>query len=148
MMNRNGPCAQRPNKVNLYHSFRCALEGLGYVLQAERNARIDLGIAIIVILLSAWLQITAIEWVLIIAAIALVFAGEMLNTVVELTIDLITLEYNPLAKRAKDVAAGAILVAAVAAATMGLIILGPRLWLRIEFISRMEFIRQIAALWH
>jgi undecaprenol kinase len=148
MMKRNDPCAPRPNKVNLYNSFRCALEGLSYVLKAERNARIDLGIALVIILLSAWLQITAIEWVLIIAAIALVFAGEMLNTVVELTIDLITLEYNPLAKRAKDVAAGAILVAALAAATMGFIVLGPRLWLRMGLLGQMGFIRQIAALWH
>ena len=53
----------------------------------------------------------AIEWALIIVAIALVFAGEMLNTVVEVMVDLITPEQHPLAKQAKDVAAGAILVA-------------------------------------
>jgi diacylglycerol kinase len=126
----------RPNKVNLLTSFRCAFEGLGYVLRAERNARIHLAIAVGVVLLSAWLQLTTIEWVLMIAAIALVFAGEMLNTVVELTIDLITLEQNPLAKRAKDVAAGAILVAAIAAAVMGLLILGPRLWLKLAALWR------------
>jgi len=123
-------------KGDLRSSFRHALEGLAYVLRAERNARIDLTIAILVLLLGATLGLSAMEWVLIIAAIALVFAGEMLNTVVELTVDLITYRQNPLAKRAKDVAAGAILVAAVAAAIMGLIILGPRLWTRISVFWR------------
>ena len=123
-------------KGDLRSSFRHALEGLAYVLRAERNARIDLAIAILVLLLSATLGLSAIEWVLIIAAIALVFAGEMLNTVVELTVDLITYRQNPLAKRAKDVAAGAILVASVAAAIMGLIILGPRLWTKISVFWR------------
>lgn len=121
----------RPNKGDLRESFRCAIEGLRYVLRSERNARIHLAMAILVVLMSIWLRLTAVEWVLMVAAIALVFAGEMLNTVVELTIDLITVERNPLAKRAKDVAAGAILVAAVAAAIMGLLILGPRLWLKL-----------------
>jgi len=126
----------RPNKGDLIASFRHALEGLWYVLRAERNARIHLIMAALVILVSAWLQLSAIEWVLMIAAIALVFAGEMLNTVVELTIDLITAERNPLAKRVKDVAAGAILVASVAAAVMGLLILGPRLWLKLAALWR------------
>ena len=126
----------RPNKSDLVASFRCALEGLWYVLHAERNARIHLIMAALVVLVSAWLQLSSIEWVLMIAAIALVFAGEMLNTVVELTIDLITPERNSLAKRAKDVAAGAILVAAVAAAVMGLLILGPRLWLKLAALWR------------
>ncbi len=126
----------RPDKGDLVASFRYAMEGLWYVLRAERNARIHLIMAVLVILVGAWLQLSAIEWVLMIAAIALVFAGEMLNTVVELTIDLITPERNSLAKRAKDVAAGAILVAAVAAAVMGLLILGPRLWLKLAVLWR------------
>ena len=121
---------------SLFASFRYALQGLSYVLAAERNARIHLVAATLVILLSAWLGISIVEWALIIAAIALVFAGEMLNTVVELTIDLITLERRPLAKRAKDVAAGAILVASIAAATIGFLILGPPLWL------------ELSSLWH
>jgi undecaprenol kinase len=126
----------KPISHNLRESFRCAWEGLRYVVHSERNARIHLGSAVIVLLLSAWLQLSDVEWVLIVAAIAIVFAGEMLNTVVELTIDLITHEPNELAKRAKDVAAGAILLASASAAAMGLIILGPKLWFR------------IAALWH
>ena len=118
----------RPSKGNLVQSFRYALEGLQYVLVTERNVRVHLVIALAVVLLSTWLGLSTVEWVLIIVAIALVFAGEMLNTVVELSIDMITTQPSPLAKRAKDVAAGAVLVAALAAAAIGFLILGPKLW--------------------
>ena len=123
--------ARNNHRGNVIKSFRHALEGLRYIIFCERNARIHIVSAILVVALSAWLRISLIEWALMIAAIALVFAGEMLNTVVELTIDLITQENNDLAKYAKDVAAGAILVAAMAAAAMGLLILGPPLWAKI-----------------
>jgi diacylglycerol kinase len=86
----------------------------------------------LVLLLSAWLRLTNIEWLLIIIAIALVFIAEMFNTVVELMIDLITTEQSPLARRAKDIAAGAVLVAALAAAAIGCAVFGPRLWLIID----------------
>ncbi len=126
----------RPNKGSLLSSFRHAFEGLWYVLCAERNARIHLAAAVIVIGLSAWLGLGPIEWAFVIVAIALVFAGEMLNTVIEVAIDLITQEHNALAGRAKDLAAGMTLIIALAAAVIGLIILGPRLWLKIGAIRR------------
>ena len=116
---------------DLASSFRHAIEGVRYVLAAERNARIDLVVAILAILVGAWLELSPLEWALVIASVALVFAGEMANTVVELTVDLITLEEHPLAKHAKDVAAGAVLVAATSAALIGVLILGPRLWLKL-----------------
>lgn len=119
---------ERRHKGNLVTSFKHAFEGLWYVLSSERNARIHLTVALLVGALGAWLGLTPLEWALIVAAIALVFAGEMLNTVVELTLDLVMPDENSLAKHAKDVAAGAILVASIAAAVIGMIILGPRLW--------------------
>jgi len=126
----------RRRKEDLLSSFRHALQGLGYVLQVERNARIHLAMAILVIIASAYLGISPTEWALIMIAIALVFVGEMLNTVVELTIDLIMPENNPLAKHVKDVAAGAILVAAIVAAVIGFLLLGPPLWLKIGTLFR------------
>jgi len=119
---------ERRYKGSLAASFKHAFEGLWYVLSSERNARIHLSIAALVGALGIWLRLTALEWALIVAAIALVFAGEMLNTVVELTLDLVMPDENSLAKHAKDVAAGAILVASAAAAVIGVIVLGPRLW--------------------
>jgi len=121
-----------PIKRDLRESFRCALQGLWYALQTERNMRIHLGTAMFVLFVSAWLRLTRIEWLLIVAAIAFVFVAEMFNTVAELMVDLTTPEQNPLAKRAKDVAAAAVLVAALTAAAIGSVVLGPRLWLRID----------------
>lgn len=122
----------RPARQSLYDSFKHAFDGLLYVLREERNARLHVLSAIIVLLVSAWLGLSVIEWALILACIALVFVGEMLNTVVELTIDLMMPELNPLAKYAKDVAAGAILIASLTAAATGLLILGPKFWLQIR----------------
>lgn len=125
---------RRHRHGSLLDSFRYAFRGLVYVVRAERNARVHLIVSLVVVLLSAWLRLSPIEWVFIIMAIALVFAGEMLNTVVELVIDIVTPDQNSLAKHAKDVAAGAILIAAIAAAATGLIILGPPTWERVSAI--------------
>lgn len=126
----------RASKQPLYESFRHAAEGLLYVLREERNARLHVISAVVVLLVSAWLGLTPIEWALIIACIALVFVGEMLNTVVELTVDLMMPEINPLAKHAKDVAAGAILIASLTAAVTGLLVLGPKLWEQVRPLLR------------
>ncbi len=125
---------RRP-KPKLSCSFGYAWEGLCYVIKTERNARIHLAISTAVLLLSAWLQLSTIEWAVIVTAIALVFAGEMLNTAVELTIDSVMTDSNALAKGAKDVAAATVLITALAAAIMGLLILGPRLWQKMVAMS-------------
>jgi diacylglycerol kinase len=121
----------RTYRGSFFDSLRHAFDGLLYTLRAERNSRLHLFAAAVVVAFSLWLGLDTVEWALIIASIALVFAGEMLNTVAELTIDLITEEHHPVAKYAKDVAAGAILVAAIAAAAIGFLVLGPRLWARL-----------------
>jgi diacylglycerol kinase len=122
---------RRTPKCSLIQSFGHAFDGLGYVIKGERNVRLHLIMAGLVIALGLVLGLSSVEWGLLVIAIALVFAGEMLNTVVELVVDLITRDHHPLAKHAKDVAAGAILVASIAAAALGLIILGPKLLLRL-----------------
>ncbi len=123
------------NRESLAASFRYALEGIACVVREERNARIHLAAAAAVIALGLWLNLTTIEWALIVVAIALVLVGEMLNTVIEMVIDLVMPDEHPLAKGAKDVAAGAILVVSFAAAIIGLLVLGPPLW------------RQLSAAW-
>lgn len=114
-------------KQSLAHSFRHAIEGVCYVISCERNVRIHLAVALSVIAMGLWLSIDAVQWALIGVAIALVFAGEMLNTVVELIIDQLMPTHNINAKNIKDVAAGAILVNAMVAAFIGLLVLGPTL---------------------
>jgi len=115
------------NRGRLSKSFRCASEGLIYVLRQERNARLHLLAALLTILLGIWLDLSNTEWALISLAIAMVFVGEMFNTVVEVSIDMITVDEHPLAKVAKDVAAGAILLASLAAAIIGALIFVPHL---------------------
>lgn len=121
----------RPAKEDLWASFAHAWEGLRFVLSFERNARIHLLAALLVVAVGFWLRLERIEWALVLFAVGIVFISEMLNTVVELVIDLVTQEHLPLAKYAKDVAAGATLVAALVAALIGLLILGPKLWLKL-----------------
>jgi diacylglycerol kinase len=125
------PQFDRPAKGTLRDSFRHAFSGLAYVVRVERNPRIHLAFAVFALVLGLWLGLSPIEWALIVVAIAGVFAGEMLNTVAELVVDLITLDHHPLAKQAKDVAAGAVLVASIAAAIIGLVVMGPHLWARL-----------------
>jgi len=121
---------------NLLASVRCASQGLWHVLRSERNARYHVIAAFLVLVLSAWLRLPALGWCLVIVAITLVFVGEMLNTVVERLVDLSVSTPHPLAGQAKDVAAGAVLVASVAAALIGILVLVPPLWERLSVLFR------------
>ncbi len=115
----------------LLHSFRYAFAGLWYTLRSQRNARIHLLVVIAVTATGLWLRLDTTHWAVLILTIALVFFAEMVNTVAEAVVDLITTEYRPLARIAKDVAAGAVLVTAIAAVFVGLLILGPPLLARL-----------------
>lgn len=107
-------------------SFVFAFQGIAYVLRTQRNARVHALAACLVIVAAALLRVTAVEWAVLCLTIGLVFSAEMVNTVAELAVDLLTQRQHPLAKAAKDVGAGAVLVAALAAVGVGLAIFGPR----------------------
>ncbi|MBN1400225.1 MAG: diacylglycerol kinase family protein [Anaerolineae bacterium] len=121
---------RRDHRGNLVSSIAFALAGLSYVLQSERNARIHLIIAALVVVCGLWVGISPYEWALLTLTIALVFCSEVLNTAIELMVDIAQPERDLIAKHAKDMAAGATLVAALAAAIVGVLILGPKLWAR------------------
>lgn len=89
--------------------------------------RIHMGFALLVVIFGLLLQISVTEWCLCFVLFGLIMGLELVNTAVEAVVDLVTEEYHPLAKRAKDAAAGAVLIAAVMAAVTGLIIFIPRL---------------------
>ena len=108
--------------------FGYAFSGLWYALRTQRNARVHVAIAILAILLGIILHISAVEFAMIFVAITAVFMAEMFNTVFELCIDLASPEYHPLAKIAKDVSAGAVLLSAILAVVIGLLVFGPHLW--------------------
>jgi diacylglycerol kinase len=121
----------RTQSGTLIDSFRHAFAGLAYALRTQRNARIHVLIAVGVFCLGAALGIESVKWAIIVLTTGFVLAAELFNTVVELVIDLVTKEYHPLAKTAKDVSAGAVLTAAVTAVIVGLLLLGPPLMARL-----------------
>jgi diacylglycerol kinase len=112
-------------------SFRHAFHGWHYVLRTQANAWIHSAVAVIVFVLGLWLRLPARDWALIILTTAVVFAAEFLNTSIETVVDLASPQIHPLAKIGKDVGAAAVLVAALAAIFVGLLILGPPLWLKL-----------------
>jgi diacylglycerol kinase (ATP) len=97
------------------------------LLRTQANARIHAVAALAVIVAGFVFHISVGEWCAIVGAIGFVFAMEAINTAVEAVVDLASPEVHPLAERAKDVAAGAVLIAAITAAMIGLLVFGPRL---------------------
>jgi len=113
-------------------SVQFAVRGIAELLRSHSNARIHLGATIAVIATSFLLRISAGEWAALILATGLVWTAEALNTAVELLADRITPARDEQIRRAKDVAAGAVLLASIAAAITGVLILGPHLWTRLR----------------
>ena len=112
-------------------SFRHALQGWFYVLETQRNAWIHSAIVTLVFILGLWLRLPPHDWAVIILTAALVFTAEFINTSIEVTVDLASPDAHPLAKIGKDVGAAAVLVSALAAILIGLLLLGPPLWLKL-----------------
>ena len=108
--------------------FGYAFSGLWYALRTQRNVRVHVTIAILAIVLGIVLHISAVEFAMIFVAITGVFIAEMFNTVFELCVTLASPDYHPLAKIAKDVAAGAVLLSAMLAVVIGMFVFGPHLW--------------------
>ena len=108
--------------------FKYAFSGLWYALRTQRNMRVHVCIAILAILMGIVLHISTVEFALVFVAITGVFIAEMFNTVFELCIDLASPDYHPLAKIAKDVAAGAVLLSALLSIVIGLFVFVPHLW--------------------
>ena len=110
-------------------SFGYAWEGIRYAWRTQRHLRIHVSLALLAVGLGLFFAISPAEWAALLTAIALVLAFEMLNTVIEAVVDLVTGEFHHNAKVAKDVAAGAVLVTAASAALVGAVIFIPRLWM-------------------
>lgn len=108
-------------------SFGYAFKGIYELIKTEPNARIHFSATIIALFTSYILHISKLEWCAILIAIALVWAMEAFNTVVENIVDHLFPEYHETARIAKDIAAGAVLISAIIALACGLIIFLPKL---------------------
>ena len=114
-------------KGPLYKSFGYAFQGIFNTIRTERNIKIHCAAAILVTIFGIWLQISKTEWMICFILFGLILALELVNTAVEATVDLFTEERKPLAKKAKDAAAGAVLIVAIFAAVIGILIFIPKL---------------------
>ncbi|WP_066367859.1 diacylglycerol kinase family protein [Neobacillus fumarioli] len=108
-----------------WKAFSFAIAGILSAIKTERNLRFHLVCSCLVLFLSYFFSISRTEWVLILLLIGGMIALELLNTAVERVVDLVTLDDHPLAKQAKDLAAGAVLVYAVLSVIAGMFIFLP-----------------------
>jgi diacylglycerol kinase (ATP) len=109
------------------NSFRYAIAGLRYLLWTQRNAKIHTAIGLVAVALGFVLGINRYEWLTLTLTIAIVLAAEGFNTAIEAAVDLISPTYHPLAKIAKDVGAGTVLLTAIAAVIVGMLLFLPHL---------------------
>lgn len=119
--------AEERRRKSLLHSFDHAFQGLVYAVRHQRNMRIHVVVAFLVLVGSVLLNVTRLELIAIFIAIAFVLIAEMINSAVEAVVDIATDEFDPRAKIAKDMAAGAVLVAAITALVVAYFVLADRL---------------------
>lgn len=108
-------------------SFKYAFHGIWLLVRYEHNAWIHCFAAVCVVVAGAVLGLSAAEWIVITFAVGLVLAAEAINSSIEALADLVSPGYNEAIKRTKDLAAGAVLILAIAAAVVGLIVFVPKL---------------------
>ena len=111
----------------LINSFKYAFAGMWSAYKSERNIKIHIAVAILVILFGVFLQISTYEWIACIVCFAMVIGAEMFNTAIETVVDIAMPKKDERAKKAKDVAAGAVLVFAIGSAIIGSIIFIPKI---------------------
>ena len=110
-----------------FHSFTYPIKGLKYAYRNEQNLAFDIGIGLLVVIASFIFQVSLIEAAILALTIGLVLGFELINTAIEATVDLVTEDYHPLAKVAKDTSSAAVFVFAIAAVVVGLIIFLPKI---------------------
>ena len=109
-------------------SFGFALKGVATLFKTQPNARIHLMAILLVTVAGFLLKVSITEWCFIVMSFAMVLAAEAFNTAIEFVVDLTSPDYHPLAGKAKDVAAAAVLITAIGAAIIGIIVFLPKLF--------------------
>jgi len=117
----------RPRGPSLLDSFNFAFEGIIHVLRTQRNMRIHFLVAVVVLVTALATGVSKLELIVLLLSIAFVLIAEMLNTAIEGAVDVSTTSFDPLAKLAKDIAAGAVLIATVNAVAIGYLVFSGQL---------------------
>lgn len=113
--------------LRFLRSLKHAGEGIMHAVQSERHMRFHITAAVIVCMMASALKLNPVEWAILMLAAALVIVAELVNTAIERVVDLTSPDLHPLAKLAKDTAAGAVLVAAFFSILIGIVVMGPPL---------------------
>jgi diacylglycerol kinase (ATP) len=116
------PSTPLPRRPSVLESFNFAFEGIIHVLHTQRNMRVHFAVAVAVLVAGLWIGVSKLELIALLLAIAFVFITEMINSALEQAIDVATTSFDPLAKLAKDIAAGAVLIATVNAVAVGYLV--------------------------
>ena len=112
----------RRRPPSIVESFNFALEGIIHVLRTQRNMRIHFLAALLVLIAALWFGVDKLELIALLLSISFVLIAEMINTAVEASVDVATTSFDPLAKLAKDIVAGAVLIATVNAVAVGYLV--------------------------
>ena len=116
------------HKDPFYKSLSYAISGIISCIKKERNIKIHISVMILVIICGFIFHLSTTEWLICILLFALVISLELVNTAIEAVVDLCSPNYHELAKYAQDVAAGSVLISAIASVVIGLIIFVPKLF--------------------
>jgi undecaprenol kinase len=116
---------QKTEWMRLVKSFSYAMNGLKNAIAKERNLQIHLAISVLVFLFAFYFDISRVEWIILISLIGGMVTLELVNTAIERLVDLVTKEFHPLAKLAKDISAAAVLTFAFTSVIVGLLIFWP-----------------------
>jgi len=116
---------------SVINSFKFAFSGIRFALKTQKNLRIHIFVALIVFILAILLNVTNVELSLIILTTTMVIVVEVINTSIETIVDLVSPDYQPLAKQAKDLGAASVLITAIGAIVVGIVILGDDLFNRL-----------------
>ena len=113
---------------SLLHSFRYAFAGVAHALRTQRNMKTHAAITTAVIVAGVVLRVSLTEWAVLIVTIGLVWQAELMNTALEAVVDKASPELHPLARVAKDCAAGAVVISAITAVCVGAVIFLPKVF--------------------
>lgn len=108
---------------NYLDSWKNAFSGIWYVIKTGTNSKVQIVIALVVIGLGLFFKVSIMDWLFLVFAIMVVFIAEVINTAIEETVNLVTKEFNPIAKIAKDVAAGAVVLSAINSVIVAILII-------------------------
>lgn len=114
------------SNFSLVSAFKCAFEGI-IATAKERNFKIELCFMVLAIVLGCAFSVSVLEWISMIVCFGLVLGGEVINSSIEAVVDLASPDYHELAKKAKDCAAGGILLFSIASFIIGCVIFIPRI---------------------